>query len=66
MFKDLRNKIKLFKKILELSKEIKKMAKENEEALLELRQLIETGKILFPKLGGILEDIIRLAKSNSN
>jgi hypothetical protein len=59
-------KIKLFKKILKLSKEIKKMAKENEEALLELRQLFETAKILFPKLGGILEDIIRLAKGNSN
>jgi hypothetical protein len=42
------------------------MAKENEEALLELRQLFETAKILFPKLGGILEDIIRLAKGNSN
>lgn len=59
-------KIKLFKKILELSKEIKKMAKENEEAILELRQLFETAKILFPKLGGIFEDIIRLAKGNSN
>ena len=59
-------KIKLFKKVLELSKELKKIHNENEELFLELRQLFETAKILFPNLVGVLNEIIELVKDDSN
>jgi hypothetical protein len=59
-------KIKLFKKVLELSKELKKIRNENEEMFLELRQLFETAKILFPNLIGVLNEIIELVKDDSN
>ena len=59
-------KIKLFKKVLELSKELKKIRNENEELFLELRQLFETAKILFPNLIGVLNEIIELIKDTDN
>ena len=59
-------KIKLFKKVLDLSKELKKIRNENEELFLELRQLFETAKILFPNLVGVLNEIIELVKDDSN
>jgi hypothetical protein len=59
-------KIKLFKKVLELSKELKKIRNENEEMFLELRQLFETAKILFPNLIGVLNEIIELVKDDNN
>ena len=59
-------KIKLFKKVLKLSKEIKKIQKENEELFLELRQLLETAKILFPNLIGVLNEIIELVKDDNH
>ena len=59
-------KIKLFKKVLELSKELKKIRNENEELFLELRQLFETAKILFPNLIGVLNEIIELVKDDNN
>jgi hypothetical protein len=62
MFKN----FKLFLKVLELSKEVKKIQKENEELFLELRQLLETAKILFPNLIGVLNEIIKLVKDDNN
>lgn len=59
-------KIKLFKKVLDLSKEIKKILKENEEALADLQQLFETAKILFPSLIGVLNEIVKLVKDDNN
>ena len=59
-------KIKLFKKVLELSKELKKIRNENEELFLELRQIFETVKILFPNLIGVINEIIELVKDDSN
>ena len=59
-------KIKLFKKVLELSKELKKIHKENAELFLELRQIFETTKILFPNLIGVLNEIIELVKDDNN
>ena len=59
-------KIKLFKKVLELSKELKKIRNENEELFLELRQIFETVKILFPNLIGVLNEIIELVKDDNN
>jgi hypothetical protein len=59
-------KIKLFKKVLELSKELKKIRNENEEMFLELRQLFETAKILFPNLIGVINEIIELVKDDNN
>ena len=59
-------KIKLFKKVLELSKELKKIRNENEEMFLEIRQLFETAKILFPSLMGVINEIIELVKDDSN
>jgi hypothetical protein len=59
-------KIKLFKKVLELSKELKKIRNENEEMFLELRQLFETAKILFPSLMGVINEIIELVKDDNN
>ena len=66
MFKSLRNKIKLLKKLSELSKEIKKIHKKNEELFLELRHIFETVKILFPNLIGVINEIIELVKDDSN
>jgi hypothetical protein len=59
-------KIRLFKKILELSKEINKIYHNNYELYLELRQLFETAKILFPNLIGVLNEIIELVKDDNN
>ena len=59
-------KIKLFKKVLQLSKEIKKITKENKETISEFYQLFGTAKILFPNLIGVLNEIIELVKDDSN
>jgi hypothetical protein len=66
MFKELRNKIKLLKKLSALSKELKALKNENEKTFDEIGHFLETAKILYPKIGGILENIIGIAKSNSN
>jgi hypothetical protein len=66
MIKELRNKIKIFKKVLELKKEFKKIKKENTKTFDELKHFLETAKLLYPKLGGLLEDIIGIAKGDSN
>lgn len=59
-------KLKLFKKILNLSKEFKKIKKENSKTFDEVKHFLETAKLLYPKLGGLLEDIIGIAKSDSD
>lgn len=66
MIKDIVNKIKLLKKLSALSKELKKLKKENQSTFDEVGHFLETAKILYPKIGGILEDIIRIAKDDSN
>ena len=66
MFKKLLNKIKLMKKVLEISKEFKQIKKDNEKTFDEVKHFLETAKLLYPKLGGILEKIINIAKSHSN
>ena len=66
MFKALREKIKIFKKILELKKEFKKIKKENAKTFDEIKHFLETAKLLYPKLGGLLEDIIGATKSDNN
>lgn len=66
MFKNLRNKIKIFKKVLELQKEFKRIKKENSKTFDEVKHFLETAKLLYPKLGGLLEDIIGIAKNDSN
>ena len=66
MIKDIVNKIKLLKKLTALSKELKKLKKENQSTFDEVGHFLETAKILYPKIGGILEDIIRIAKSDSD
>ena len=59
-------KIKLFKKVLEISKEFKKIKKENKKTFDEVKHFLETAKLLYPKLGGLLEDIIGIAKGDSD
>lgn len=54
--------IKLLNKVLKISKELKKLKKENAQTFDEIKHFLETAKLLYPKLGGILEDIIELAK----
>lgn len=66
MFKKLREKIKLLKKLSELSKELKRLKKEEQGTFDEIVHFLETAKILYPKIGGILEKIINIAKSHSN
>jgi hypothetical protein len=66
MFKELRTKIRIFKKVLELKKEFKKIKKENKKTFDEVQHFLETAKLLYPKLGGLLEDIIGVAKGNNN
>lgn len=66
MFKELKTKIKIFKKVLELKKEFKKIKKENSKTFDEVKHFLETAKLLYPKLGGLLEDIIGVAKGDSN
>ena len=58
--------IKLLNKVLKISKELKKLKKENTQTFDELGHFLETAKLLYPKLGGLLEDIIGIAKSNSD
>ncbi len=66
MFKELRTKIRIFKKVLELKKEFKRIKKENTKTFDEVKHFLETAKLLYPKLGGLLEDIIGVVKSDSN
>ena len=66
MLKNLRTKIKLLKKVSEISKEFKKLKKENKQTFDEVAHFLETAKLLYPKLGGLLEDIIGIAKGDNN
>ena len=52
--------------MLELKKEFKRIKKENKKTFDEVKHFLETAKLLYPKLGGLLEDIIGVAKSDSN
>ena len=58
--------IKLLNKVLKVSKELKKLKKENAQTFDELGHFLETAKLLYPKIGGLLEDIIEIAKGDSN
>ena len=49
-----------------LAKEIEKVCKDNDATLKELYSFLEQGKILFPRIGDILEKIINIAKSHSD
>lgn len=66
MIKDLVDKIKLLKMLSELSKELKRLKKEEQGTFDEIGHFLESAKLLYPKLGGILEKIINIAKSHSN
>ena len=66
MFKELRTKIRIFKKVLELKKEFKRIKKENKKTFDEVKHFLETAKLLYPKLGGLIEDIIGVAKGDSD
>lgn len=66
MIKDLVNKIKILKKLNALSKELKKVKKENAQTFDEIGHFLESAKMLYPKLGGLLEDIIGIAKGDNN
>lgn len=66
MFKELRTKIRIFKKVLELKKEFKRIKKENKKTFDEVKHFLETAKLLYPKLGGLLEDIIGVVKDDNN
>ena len=66
MIKDIVNKIKLLKKLSALSKELKKLKKENQSTFDEVGHFLETAKLLYPKLGGLLEDILGVAKGDNN
>lgn len=59
-------KIKLFKKLIALSNELKQIAKENDKTIQEFKHFLETARVLYPKLGGLIEDIVELVKSDSN
>ncbi len=59
-------KFKLFKKILELSKELKKISKENEKTIQELKHFLETATLLYPRLQELINDIIELVKDTDN
>lgn len=58
--------IKLLNKVLKISKELKKLKKENTQTFDELGHFLETAKLLYPKIGGLLEDIIEIAKGDNN
>ena len=66
MFKELRKKIELIKLLSELSKELKRLKKEEQGTFDEIGHFLETAKILYPKIGVILEKIINIAKSHNN
>lgn len=66
MFKELRNKIKLFKKVLEISKELKKIKKEEQQTFNEIGHFLESAKLLYPKLGGLIERLFEIDKNDSN
>lgn len=66
MFKELREKIKLLKKLNALSKELKKIKKEEKQTFDDIKHFVETAKLLYPKLGGIIERIFEIDKDDSN
>lgn len=59
-------KIRLIKKVLKLVDELKEIKKANEKTFDELEHFLESAKLLYPKLGGIIESIIELVKNIDN
>lgn len=57
-------KIKLFKKLLDLSKELKRISEENDKTIREFKQFLETAGVLYPKLKGLIDEIIELVKDD--
>lgn len=66
MFKELRKKIQILKKVSEISKEFQKIKKENKKTFDDIKHFVETAKLLYPKLGGIIERIFETDKGDSN
>lgn len=66
MIKNLLKKFKLFKKVLELSKELKQVSKENDKTIQELKHFLETASLLYPKLKELIYDIVELVKNDNN
>ena len=66
MFKELRKKVQILKMVSEISKELKKLKKEEEKTFDECKHFLESAKLLYPKLGGLIEKIITIAESHSN
>lgn len=64
MFKELRRKIKLAKQLSKLAKELQKLKNEEQGTFDEIGHFLETAKVLYPKIGGILENIITITKNN--
>ena len=59
-------KIKLFKKLLALSKELKRITEENDKTIQEFKHFLETAGVLYPKLKELISDVVELVKSNSD
>ena len=59
-------KIKLFKKVLEISKEVKCILKTNENDIRKLKQWLDTGRELFPSFVRLLDEMVEITKSNNN
>ena len=57
-------KIRLLKQISKLAKEVEKVCKENDATLRDLHLFIEQGKVLFPRIGDILESIAKIAENH--
>ena len=57
-------KIRLLKQISKLAKEVEKVCKENDATLRDLHSFIEQGKVLFPRIGDILESIAKIAENH--
>ena len=59
-------KIKLFKKLLALSKELKRICEENDQTVKEFKHFLETAGVLYPKLKEVIDEIIELVKNDNN
>ena len=59
-------KIKLFKKLLALSKELKRISEENDKTIQEFKHFLETAGVLYPKLKELIDEIIELVKNDNN
>ena len=66
MIKGLITKIRILKKVNQIHKELKKYVKTNDATIQEAKLFLDNAKLLFPRLGGLIEGLFEIVEINCN